>query len=65
MVSSYKNCGKKRGENASWRKVSTSPRKKSGHLSSQSWNKQETNTEGKVFYLNCGETNKQKKKVGV
>ncbi|XP_013803195.1 cortactin-binding protein 2 isoform X2 [Apteryx mantelli] len=46
MVSSYKNCGKKRGENASWRKVSTSPRKKSGHLSSQSWNKQETNTEG-------------------
>ncbi|KAM6301800.1 cortactin-binding protein 2 [Podargus strigoides] len=46
MVSSYKNCSKKRGENASWRKVSTSPRKKSGHLSSQSWNKQETNTEG-------------------
>uniref|UniRef100_A0A8D0FL52 Cortactin binding protein 2 n=1 Tax=Strix occidentalis caurina TaxID=311401 RepID=A0A8D0FL52_STROC len=38
VVSSYKNCGKKRGENASWRKVSTSPRKKSGHLSSQSWN---------------------------
>ncbi|XP_068258364.1 LOW QUALITY PROTEIN: cortactin-binding protein 2 [Nyctibius grandis] len=46
MVSSYKNCSKKRGENASWRKVSTSPRKKSGHLSSQSWNKQETDTEG-------------------
>ncbi|XP_029870762.1 cortactin-binding protein 2 isoform X2 [Aquila chrysaetos chrysaetos] len=46
VVSSYKNCSKKRGENASWRKVSTSPRKKSGHLSSQSWNKQETNTEG-------------------
>ncbi|XP_065691574.2 LOW QUALITY PROTEIN: cortactin-binding protein 2 [Patagioenas fasciata] len=46
MVSSYKNRSKKRGENASWRKVSTSPRKKSGHLSSQSWSKQETNTEG-------------------
>ncbi|XP_075284292.1 cortactin-binding protein 2-like isoform X1 [Opisthocomus hoazin] len=46
VVSSYKNCSKKRGENASWRKVSTSPRKKAGHLSSQSWNKQETNTEG-------------------
>ncbi|NXU70112.1 CTTB2 protein, partial [Oreotrochilus melanogaster] len=46
VVSSYKNCSKKRGENASWRKVSTSPRKKSGHLSSQTWNKQETNTEG-------------------
>ncbi|XP_066175076.1 cortactin-binding protein 2 [Sylvia atricapilla] len=42
VASSYKNCSKKRGENASWRKVSTSPRKKSG----QSWNKQETNTEG-------------------
>uniref|UniRef100_A0A8C4PAA8 Cortactin-binding protein 2 n=1 Tax=Dromaius novaehollandiae TaxID=8790 RepID=A0A8C4PAA8_DRONO len=57
MVSSYKNCGKKRGENASWRKVSTSPRKKSGHLSSQSWNKQETNTEGvkskTVLQPNC------------
>ncbi|CAM5085393.1 unnamed protein product [Eretmochelys imbricata] len=46
MVSSYKNCNKKRGENASWRKVSTSPRKKSGHSSSQSWSKQEANTEG-------------------
>ncbi|CAN8210870.1 unnamed protein product [Coccothraustes coccothraustes] len=47
VASSYKNCSKKKGENASWRKVSTSPRKKSGHLSSQSWNKQETNTEEK------------------
>ncbi|XP_062347057.1 cortactin-binding protein 2 [Cinclus cinclus] len=46
VASSFKNCSKKRGENASWRKASTSPRKKSGHLSSQSWNKQETNTEG-------------------
>uniref|UniRef100_A0A8C3FPD3 CortBP2/NAV1-like AAA+ ATPase lid domain-containing protein n=1 Tax=Chrysemys picta bellii TaxID=8478 RepID=A0A8C3FPD3_CHRPI len=51
MVSSYKNCNKKRGENASWRKVSTSPRKKSGHSSSQSWNKQEANTEGKACYF--------------
>lgn len=46
VVSSYKNCNKKRGENASWRKVSTSPRKKSGHLSSQSWNKQDISSEG-------------------
>ncbi|XP_074871051.1 cortactin-binding protein 2 isoform X2 [Carettochelys insculpta] len=46
MVSSYKNCSKKRGENASWRKVNTSPRKKSSHSSSQSWNKQDTNTGG-------------------
>ncbi|XP_058719472.1 cortactin-binding protein 2-like isoform X1 [Poecile atricapillus] len=57
VASSYKNCSKKRGENASWRKVSTSPRKKSGHLSSQSWNKQETNTEGikskTVLQPNC------------
>uniref|UniRef100_A0A8C5TQX1 Cortactin binding protein 2 n=1 Tax=Malurus cyaneus samueli TaxID=2593467 RepID=A0A8C5TQX1_9PASS len=57
VTSSYKNCSKKRGENASWRKVSTSPRKKSGHLSSQSWNKQETNTEGikpkTVLQPNC------------
>ncbi|XP_032544564.1 cortactin-binding protein 2 isoform X1 [Chiroxiphia lanceolata] len=57
MASSYKNCSRKRGENASWRKVSTSPRKKSGHLSSQSWNKQETNAEGikskTVLQPNC------------
>ncbi|XP_071408563.1 cortactin-binding protein 2 isoform X2 [Pithys albifrons albifrons] len=57
MASSYKNCSKKRGENASWRKVSTSPRKRSGHLSSQSWNKQETNIEGikskTVLQPNC------------
>uniref|UniRef100_A0A8C3L5G8 Cortactin-binding protein 2 n=1 Tax=Chrysolophus pictus TaxID=9089 RepID=A0A8C3L5G8_CHRPC len=57
MVSSYKNCSKKRGENASWRKVSTSPRKKSGHLSSQSWNKQDTSSEGikskTVLQPNC------------
>ncbi|NWQ64566.1 CTTB2 protein, partial [Neopipo cinnamomea] len=57
VASSYKNCSRKRGENASWRKVSTSPCKKSGHLSSQSWNKQEANTEGikskTVFQPNC------------
>uniref|UniRef100_A0A8D0C1X9 Cortactin-binding protein 2 n=1 Tax=Salvator merianae TaxID=96440 RepID=A0A8D0C1X9_SALMN len=46
MVSNYKNCSKKKGENTAWRKVNTSPRKKSGHLSSQSWNKNEENTEG-------------------
>ncbi|XP_014456493.2 cortactin-binding protein 2 isoform X1 [Alligator mississippiensis] len=44
VVASYKSCNKKRGENASWRKVSTSPRKKSSH--SSSWNKQETNRDG-------------------
>lgn len=57
VASSYKNCSKKKCENASWRKVSTSPRKKSGHLSSQSWNKQETNIEGikskTVLQPNC------------
>uniref|UniRef100_A0A8C8VFS3 Cortactin-binding protein 2 n=1 Tax=Pelusios castaneus TaxID=367368 RepID=A0A8C8VFS3_9SAUR len=47
MISTYKNWSKKRGENASWRKVNTSPRKKLGHSSSQSRSKQEANTEGK------------------
>ncbi|XP_029473082.1 cortactin-binding protein 2 isoform X2 [Rhinatrema bivittatum] len=42
MVSNY-NCSKKKGESGSWRKVSTSPRKKSSHLSSPSWNKPEEN----------------------
>ncbi|XP_053109737.1 cortactin-binding protein 2 [Hemicordylus capensis] len=45
MVSNYKNCPKKRGESIAWRKVSTSPRKKSGHSSAQSWNKKEENAE--------------------
>ncbi|XP_042323130.1 cortactin-binding protein 2 isoform X1 [Sceloporus undulatus] len=46
MVSNYKNCPKKRGESIAWRKVSTSPRKKSGHSSSPSWSKKEENIEG-------------------
>ncbi|KAJ6654089.1 hypothetical protein lerEdw1_007453 [Lerista edwardsae] len=46
MVSSYKNCPKKRGESIAWRKVSTSPRKKSSHSSAQSWNKKEDNVQG-------------------
>ncbi|CAI5785383.1 cortactin-binding protein 2 isoform X1 [Podarcis lilfordi] len=46
MVSNYKNCPKKRGESIAWRKVSTSPRKKSGHLSAQSWSRKEENAEG-------------------
>lgn len=46
MVSSYKNGPKKRGESIAWRKVSTSPRKKSGHSTAQSWNKKEENVQG-------------------
>ncbi|KAM6436505.1 cortactin-binding protein 2 isoform 2-T2 [Liasis olivaceus] len=46
MVSNYKNCPKKKGENVAWRKVSTSPRKKSNHSSAQSWSKAEGNAEG-------------------
>nr|XP_020645342.1 cortactin-binding protein 2 [Pogona vitticeps] len=46
VVSNYKNCPKKKGENIAWRKVNTSPRKKSGHSSAPSWNKKEENVEG-------------------
>ncbi|XP_015271496.1 PREDICTED: cortactin-binding protein 2-like, partial [Gekko japonicus] len=46
VVTSYKNCSKKKGESAAWRKVSTSPRKKSVHSSAQSWSKKEENLEG-------------------
>ncbi|XP_060633688.2 cortactin-binding protein 2 isoform X3 [Anolis sagrei] len=46
MVSTYKNGPKKRGEGIAWRKVSTSPRKKSGNSSSQSWSKKDENIEG-------------------
>ncbi|XP_061496056.1 LOW QUALITY PROTEIN: cortactin-binding protein 2 [Rhineura floridana] len=46
MVSNYKNCPKKRGESIAWRKVSTSPRKKSGQLSAQSWSRKEETVEG-------------------
>uniref|UniRef100_A0A8D0HET7 Cortactin-binding protein 2 n=1 Tax=Sphenodon punctatus TaxID=8508 RepID=A0A8D0HET7_SPHPU len=63
MVSSYKNCNKKRGESAAWRKVSTSPRKKSGHASSQKWGKQEANTEGKnTLQQNCNKMSSLAKK---
>lgn len=47
IVSSYNCCSKKKGENGTWRKVSTSPRKKSGHFSSPTWNKPDLNEEGK------------------
>ncbi|KAL8221276.1 UNVERIFIED_CONTAM: Cortactin-binding protein 2 [Gekko kuhli] len=46
VVTSYRNCSKKKGESAAWRKVSTSPRKKSVHSSAQSWSKKEENVEG-------------------
>ncbi|XP_054844101.1 LOW QUALITY PROTEIN: cortactin-binding protein 2 [Eublepharis macularius] len=46
VVSGYKNCSKKKGEGAAWRKVSTSPRKKLVHSSAQSWSKKEENVEG-------------------
>ncbi|XP_045703736.1 cortactin-binding protein 2 isoform X3 [Phyllostomus hastatus] len=39
IVSSYNSCSKKKGESGAWRKVSTSPRKKSGLLSSPAWSK--------------------------
>lgn len=50
IVTSYKNCSKKKGENSAWRKVNTSPRKKSVHSSGQLWNKKEENVEGKSWY---------------
>ncbi|XP_032077417.1 cortactin-binding protein 2 [Thamnophis elegans] len=46
MVSNYKNCTKKKGENVAWRKANTSPRKKSLHSSAQSWSKVEGSAEG-------------------
>ncbi|XP_031794729.1 cortactin-binding protein 2 isoform X2 [Sarcophilus harrisii] len=46
MVSSYNNCIKKKGDSNSWRKVNTSPRKKSGYSTSQAWSKQEMSPEG-------------------
>ncbi|XP_075414713.1 cortactin-binding protein 2 [Tenrec ecaudatus] len=46
LVSSYSNCGKKKGENGAWRKVSTSPRKKSGRFSSPTWSKPDLSGEG-------------------
>uniref|UniRef100_A0A8C5MGL2 Cortactin-binding protein 2 n=1 Tax=Leptobrachium leishanense TaxID=445787 RepID=A0A8C5MGL2_9ANUR len=45
MSSTYKSGGKKKMENGAWRKVSTSPRKKSSHLTS-SWSKPAEKQEG-------------------
>ncbi|KAM5303756.1 cortactin-binding protein 2 [Glossophaga mutica] len=39
IVSSYNSCSKKKGESGAWRKVSTSPPKKSGRSSSPAWSK--------------------------
>ncbi|KAK2504767.1 hypothetical protein MC885_003335 [Smutsia gigantea] len=47
IVSSYSSCSKKKGESGAWRKVSTSPRKKSGRFSSPTWNKPDQVEEGK------------------
>ncbi|XP_026931136.1 cortactin-binding protein 2 isoform X5 [Acinonyx jubatus] len=46
IVSSYHSYSKKKGESGAWRKVSTSPRKKSGRFSPPSWNKPGLNEEG-------------------
>ncbi|XP_014640891.1 PREDICTED: cortactin-binding protein 2 isoform X2 [Ceratotherium simum simum] len=46
IVSSYNSCSKKKGESGAWRKVSTSPRKKSGRFSSPTWNKPDLSEEG-------------------
>ncbi|XP_072915628.1 cortactin-binding protein 2 isoform X5 [Hemitrygon akajei] len=45
MISSYKT-SKKKIDNDAWRKVSTTPHKKSAHSMSQSWNKLKGNREG-------------------
>ncbi|XP_058580476.1 cortactin-binding protein 2 isoform X4 [Neofelis nebulosa] len=46
IVSSYHSYSKKKGESGAWRKVSTSPRKKSGRFSPPSWNKPGLSEEG-------------------
>ncbi|XP_054979673.1 cortactin-binding protein 2 isoform X1 [Sorex araneus] len=57
MVSSYNNCSKKRAESGAWRKVSTSPRRKSERFSSPIWNKPAVSQEGiknkTISQLNC------------
>lgn len=52
IVSSYSSCSKKR-ESGAWRKVSTSPRKKSGRFSSPTWNKPDLSEEGKGAGMRC------------
>ncbi|XP_059252503.1 cortactin-binding protein 2 isoform X2 [Mustela nigripes] len=46
IVSSYNSCSRKKGESGAWRKVSTSPRKKSGRFSPPSWSKPGPSEEG-------------------
>ncbi|PNJ47119.1 CTTNBP2 isoform 7, partial [Pongo abelii] len=57
IVSSYNSCNKKKGESGAWRKVNTSPRRKSGRFSLPTWNKPDLSTEGMknktVSQLNC------------
>ncbi|XP_062954944.1 cortactin-binding protein 2 isoform X1 [Cynocephalus volans] len=57
IVSSYNSCSKKKGESGAWRKVNTSPRKKSGRFSSPTWNKPDLSNEGMknktISQLNC------------
>ncbi|XP_006859378.1 PREDICTED: cortactin-binding protein 2 [Chrysochloris asiatica] len=56
IVSSYSSFGKKK-ENGTWRKVSTSPRKKSGRFSSPTWGKPDLSGEGiknkAIVQANC------------
>ncbi|XP_055248126.1 cortactin-binding protein 2 isoform X3 [Gorilla gorilla gorilla] len=57
IVSSYNTCNKKKGESGAWRKVNTSPRRKSGRFSLPNWNKPDLSTEGMknktISQLNC------------
>ncbi|KAK6482528.1 cortactin-binding protein 2-like [Huso huso] len=46
VITSYKSGNKKSRDSGSWRKASTSPRKKSGHSLSQHWSKQAGQKEG-------------------
>ncbi|XP_069085008.1 cortactin-binding protein 2 isoform X3 [Pleurodeles waltl] len=48
-VTNYKNKNRKMGGSEAWRKVSTSPRKKSSHLSPQSWNTLEGHEDGEIM----------------
>uniref|UniRef100_A0A8C8ZP66 Cortactin-binding protein 2 n=1 Tax=Prolemur simus TaxID=1328070 RepID=A0A8C8ZP66_PROSS len=56
LVSNYNSCGKKK-ESGAWRKVNTSPRRKSGRFSSPTWNKPDLSNEGiknkTISQLNC------------
>uniref|UniRef100_H0WJA1 Cortactin-binding protein 2 n=2 Tax=Otolemur garnettii TaxID=30611 RepID=H0WJA1_OTOGA len=56
LVSSYNSCSKKK-ESGAWRKVNTSPRRKSGRFSSPTWNKADPSSEGlknkTISQLNC------------